>query len=237
ARILLRLPAGCQGYADAQLDDHHHLPRRELPWRPPLSLTVRARARPPDPVGTLGFGFWNDPFSLSLGGGGTARKLPAAPQALWFFYGSAPNDLAFPGCVRGAGWKAASLRSPAIPAWLLAAPALGAYLLSLLPGIRWPLMRAALRQVRAQESSLAVSIEDWHRYHLVWRSQSAEFSVDDTVVLQADDPYPGPLGFVAWIDNQYAIATPKAGLHFGILSTQLEQSLEIDELSIRQLED
>jgi hypothetical protein len=236
-QIILRLPAGCQRYADAQLDDHRQLPRRQLPWRPPLSLDLRARARPANPLGTLGFGFWNDPFSLSIGGGGAARKLPAAPQALWFFYGSAPNDLAFPGSVRGSGWKAACLRGPTLPAWLLAVPGLGAYLLSLIPGIRRPAMRLALGQVKAQERRLEADLTCWHHYQLDWQRHFAEFSVDGRLVLQAERPFPGPLGFVVWIDNQFAIATPEDGLSFGVLTTETEQRLEIDDLTIRRLEE
>jgi hypothetical protein len=107
-RVTLRLPPA-SGYADSQLDDTQGRARRLFRWRPPLRFSVRARTSIPDPRGTFGFGFWNDPFSLSLGMGGAARKLPAAPQCAWFFYGSPPHDLPLAEGVPGSGWKAQTL--------------------------------------------------------------------------------------------------------------------------------
>jgi hypothetical protein len=48
------------------------------------------------------------------------------------------------------------------------------------------------------------------------------------------NPPPGPLGFVAWIDNQYAIATPQGSLRFGTVSSSAEW-LEIDWIRITPL--
>lgn len=232
---ILRLPANRQSYADAQLDDYQGLRRSDFPWRPPLEMSLRARASVARPLGTLGFGFWNDPFSLTIGGGGAARRLPAPPQALWFFYGSQPNDMAFPGGERGAGWKASCLRSMELPTWLLAAPALAAYLLSHVPWLRGPVMRTALQQIRAQEQALELDLTTWHSYRLAWRAAAAAFYVDGEQVLQAEHPHPGPLGFVAWIDNQYAVISPERGLRFGVLNTEVEQRLELDDLLIAPL--
>ena len=66
--IVLATPAG--RYTNAQLDDYHdqggRLPRRRPFTRAaPMRLSLRARASRPDPLGTLGFGFWNEPFSVS----------------------------------------------------------------------------------------------------------------------------------------------------------------------------
>ncbi|MFZ1471534.1 MAG: hypothetical protein WAV79_01290, partial [Anaerolineae bacterium] len=39
----LRLPPTTNGvYSNAQLDDYQGRPRRAFPWRPPLTLTIRA---------------------------------------------------------------------------------------------------------------------------------------------------------------------------------------------------
>jgi hypothetical protein len=51
-------------------------------------------------------------------------------------------------------------------------------------------------------------------------------------VHSAVDPPTGPLGFVAWIDNQFAVASPEGGFRFGTLATQEEQWLEIENLSL-----
>ena len=53
-------------------------------------------------------------------------------------------------------------------------------------------------------------------------------------VFRAPNPPAGPLGFVAWIDNQYAIATPRGQLHFGTLNSGPEW-LELDSISITPL--
>jgi hypothetical protein len=233
--LRLTIPPVTRGYADAQIDDHRHLPRRRFPWYPPLRLSLRARASRPAPLGTLGFGFWNDPFSLSLGQAGAARRLPASPHALWFFHGSPPHDLAFSDHLPGYGWKAMSLRSPKIPGPILAIPAAAAVLLSQIPGVRRPILRTALRSVRAAEAVLAVALNEWHTYSLEWFPCEAAFRVDGEMVLSAPNPPPPPLGFVAWIDNQYAVASPLKGFRFGALPTPHPQWLEIADLEIQAL--
>ena len=54
-------------YANAQIDDYQRLRRSAFRWRPPVTLTVRARFSHPSGVlgGTAGFGFWNDPFMMT----------------------------------------------------------------------------------------------------------------------------------------------------------------------------
>ncbi len=231
-RFRMTLPPERKKYADAQLDDYRPLSRRNFPWRPPLRLRLRGRASHPAPVGTLGFGFWNDPFSLSLGQGGAARRQPAAPNALWFFYGSPPNDMALDPSVPGNGWKAACLRSPAFPPLLLAFPALAVATLAQLKPLRRPVMRTALRFVHAEERLLETALDEWHDYELHWQAQRAAFFVDGVEVLSAADPPHGSLGFVTWIDNQFAVASPEGGFRFGTLATHEEQWLEIENLSI-----
>ena len=86
-------------YHDAQITDYdpHRLSFRN---RPPLQMTVTARAEG-DIQGTAGFGFWNHMFTP---GEGDFR----IPQAVWFFFGSPPNNIALAEGVAGNGWKAAT---------------------------------------------------------------------------------------------------------------------------------
>jgi hypothetical protein len=233
--VRLEIPAKRQGYADAQLDDHRNLPRRHFPWRPPLRLELRARASGPDLPGTLGFGFWNDPFSISLGQAGAARRLPAVPRALWFFYTSSRSDLALAGGVPGSGWKAVSLNPPQMPD-LIAVPALASgAALSSLSVIRRPLMRLVQSVAGAEEEMLPVRLDEWHQYAIDWRPMSAKFSVDGKTVLQAGHLPTAALGFVGWIDNQFATASPERGLSFGIEATSQPQWLEIRDLILERL--
>lgn len=217
-------------YADAQLDDYHGRSGTHLPWRPPLRLSVRARASHPvgELIGTAGFGFWNDPFTLS---GGVLRP----PNAIWFFYASPPSNMALAPPVPGWGWKAAALNSGTMPGLLMAPAAAVGTLLLRLPGIsRWlqPLARAA---IKAGECILDVDLTDWHTYTLEWRREGATFWVDEAVVLRVAQPPAGPLGFVAWLDNQYAVATLEGDFAFGLLSVSQRQWLELDFVKIEEL--
>ncbi len=229
------LPPSSKGYLDAQIDDYRHLSRRSFPWNPPIRMRLEARASMPHPQGTLGFGFWNDPFSLSLGQGGAARRLPSSPQAIWFFYGSPPHDLALAPGVPGSGWKAAVLRTPQIPSLTLAPLALGAIAMAQIPGLKRPVMSTALQFAQAEESLILRPLDEWHLYEFDWFEDEARFSVDGQAILQTTVSPPAPLGFVTWIDNQYAIASPKGGFRFGVLPLAEEQWLEIRGLEVIKL--
>jgi hypothetical protein len=228
----LTVPPKASGYADAQLDDTASLPRSRFLWQPPLHLRLRARASHTSPLGTLGFGFWNDPFAVSLGQGGAARRLPAAPRALWFFYASPPADLRFTPGAAGHGWKAMQLTTRPMPTAALVTLAPAAVVLSQLPPLRGPVLRMALGQVQAAEAMLAVDLADWQTYEIDWQAGQTEFRLDGQVVLHAPFPLAGPLGFVAWIDNQYATATPESGFRFGLIPTRQAQWLEIEAFEL-----
>lgn len=232
--IQLEMEPTASGYANAQVDDHHSLPRSRFPWSPPLRLSLEARASRNQPLGTLGFGFWNDPFSFGQAGAG--RYLPAPPNALWFFYGSEPNDLALARGAPGHGWKASSLRSPAIHPAILALPAAFGFALSFVPGLRPLIINTALRAITASERGLELALSSWHHYQLEWTEASARFTVDEQTVLISHDPPTGPLGFIAWIDNQYAQVSPQHGLRFGVIPTHRPQSLEIRNLTITAID-
>jgi hypothetical protein len=231
-RALLSLPATPAGhYANAQLDNYHTYvngrPRRlPLSSSAPVRVSLRARASHAAPVGTLGFGFWNEPFSVR-------GSVLSTPNVVWFFYASPPSDMALVAGVPGRGWKAATLNTGRMPRLLLAPAALGAIALIHVPGLGRPVMRLARRFVRAHEAPLAdVQLHEWHSYELDWRPEIARFSVDGVERLAAPAPSAIPLGFVLWIDNQYAIASERGQFGFGILPVIEPQWLEIDALHI-----
>lgn len=230
--VQLSIPARPHGYTDAQIDDTSGLARKTFVWRPPARLELEARVSPEAPQGTFGFGFWNDPFSFSLGMQGAARRLPVPPQAIWFFYGSPPNDIQLTPMGGNAGWKAMSLRSPRLPGLVtlpLAAIGVG---LAQLRASRHLIMRATQQAVRVHERLLSHNIEQWHKYRIDWEAEIARFYVDDDEVLQAPYPSSSPLGFVAWIDNQYAVASPDGGFRFGVIPSRVAQTLQLKGLKI-----
>ena len=213
-------------YADAQIDDYAGLPRREFPWRPPLRMTVRARASGPL-LGTAGFGFWNNPFS-PLGGS------PALPAAIWFFHAAPPSDMPLAQGVPGHGWKAATIDTTAARALRWAPLALPVTLANQWGALRrrvWPRVQ---RDLCIAEAPVAPPTEAWRSYVLEWRDDRARFLIDGGLVLESGCAPRGPLGFVAWVDNQWMVATPRGRFGWG-LSDAPVQWLELAEMRIEPL--
>jgi hypothetical protein len=161
------------------------------------------------------------------------QKLPAAPQAVWFFYGAPPNDFSFVRGGRGDGWKAVSLRAPAVPAALLVPGAALTFLTGNAPVLRKWVVRAVQTAISAAEADLSVPLTEWHTYQLHWETARVRFEVDGVPVLDAPVTPRGPLGFVAWIDNQFAVLSERAGIRFGVVPTTAPAWLEIADLEIR----
>jgi hypothetical protein len=91
----------------------------------------------------------------------------------------------------------------------------------------WPHIQQSLG---VSEAVVPVDLCQWHHYVLDWRPDGADFWVDDQLLLHAPVAPRGPLGFVAWIDNQYAIATPRGRFGWGILDVPRPQWMEIAEM-------
>ena len=146
----LRLPpTSSQVYSDAQLDDYQGRPRRAFPWRPPLTLTFRARFSHPAGalIGTAGFGLWNNPYPNAV------NRLPALPRAAWFFYASPPSNMALAAGAPGQGWKAAVMDAQRPLFYLLAPTAPLGFLLMRMPRFYrrlWPIGQAALGVAEAE---------------------------------------------------------------------------------------
>ncbi len=229
----LEIPSGPQGrYRLAQLDDYAALSRKGFPWKPPVRLSLRARASHQVIPGTWGFGLWNDPFSFSLVLGGASRHLPALPNAAWFFFASPPNYLSLRDDLPAQGALASTFRSPALPAFLLAlgAPAL--------PFTFWPAAARLMRRLGAriiQQDSAIMTLQptDWHTYTLNWLSDTVSLSLDGKIILESGVVPRPPLGLVIWVDNQYAALPPDGRLAFGSLANLQPAWIEIAGLNIK----
>lgn len=228
----LSIPAGEAGqYRLAQLDDYRYLPRKCFHWQPPVTLSLTAQASDPSMPGTWGFGFWNDPFSFSLGAKGSSRRLPALPNAAWFFYASPQNYLSLRDDLPANGLLAAIFRSPLIPGFLLAPAVLAMPLLALPLTARW-LRRLARRLIQQDAARLKVDFTQPHHYQLDWQNNHVRFEVDDKPVFESPLVPKGRLGLVIWIDNQFAAFTSDGKIHFGTLENILI-SLKIKDLLVR----
>lgn len=228
----LSLPPGEAGsYRLAQLDDYGPLSRAEFPYRQPFHIRLSARASQAALPGTWGFGLWNDPFGLSLGFGGATGRLPALPNAAWFFFASPDNHLALNETAPGNGPMAAVYDSPRIPSLLLAP------VLLLFPLLAWPpasraLRGAASKVIHQSGSALKLDPREWHQYSLNWQSTEVEFQVDGKTIYSSSLSPRGPLGLVLWLDNQYAAWRPNGSLGYGTLATPPDCWVEIKDLQL-----
>jgi len=241
---ILQIPDGPPGrYRLAQLDDYAHLARRAFPWRPPLTLSLRARASAESLPGTWGFGLWNDPFGLSIGFGGNPFRLPALPNAAWFFHASPENYLSFrdlqEGQTRSGQTRSGQTRRSAPTNGFLAqtfgAPRFHPSLLPAmlcLPFSRRTTRRLLGRVIDEQAARVSVNVTQWHRYRLGWSPTRVIFEVDEAVVLEMSMTPRPPLGLVIWIDNQYAAFPPDGALKWGTLKNSEPAWLEIEEVQL-----
>ncbi len=215
-------------YTDAQLDDYQGLSRHKFYWHPPLTLQVQACFSHGSGVlsGTAGFGFWNDPFAM------TEARWPAWPCALWFFYSSPPSNMKLEQHTPGPSWKAATIDARRWPFFALlpfAPIAVPLMNVSWLYRLCWPIGQ---RAIHVNETSLAVDMTTWHDYTIVWQSHRVIFSVDEQIVLDCHTSPKGPLGFVAWLDNQYMIVTPWGNFGYGLLAKASQQWMELSHIII-----
>lgn len=213
-------------YTDSQIDDYQGLRRRDFIWRPPLTLTVRARFSS-DIRGTAGFGFWNDPFMM------TGSRLPMLPRALWFFYASEESDMALALGTPGNGFKAATIDALRLPFFLLAPASPIAIPLMNIPSVYnsvWPIGQ---RAIAVNEAPIQADMTQWHVYTLRWDHAAARFAVDGQTVMACTTPPHGPLGFVMWIDNQAMVVSPKGRIGWRTLDLHAAQWMEATDLSIR----
>jgi hypothetical protein len=230
----LTIPSsGADSYRLAQMDDYNPLARRHFPHRFPLRLSLSARTSSDSLPGTWGFGLWNDPFGLSLGFGGRPFRLPALPNAVWFFGASGENYLSFREYGRGdhapmSGFMAQTFRSPKFHPLLFPA------------GLALPFSRRTTRRllgrviaedgVELSRGDACIAPTDWHRYRLEWSLNRVSFEVDEAQVFESSVSPNPPLGLVIWIDNQYAAFTPEGKIGFGVLENPEPAWLEIKEL-------
>jgi hypothetical protein len=229
----LEIPSGPErNYRLAQLDDYGSHSRRSFTWKPPFQMGLKARASVScTSAGTLGFGLWNNPFSLVLLKGIEAMHFPTLPNAAWFFYASAPNYLSFRDDLPARGWLAATFQSPQWPALVLALNAPGFALLAI-PSLARLLRRLARFIIRQDATDLAVDITEWHSYEMKWDTGMVSFIVDGRLMFTTRITPCGPLGLVIWIDNQFAALSPDGRFNYGTLPMKEPAWLEVRDLKL-----
>lgn len=232
----LEIPAVAgRTYCLAQLDDYAGKPRRGFPWRPPITLSLQGRASAENLPGTWGFGFWNDPFSLSLGFGGGTRRLPTLPNTAWFFHASPPNYLSLRDDLPAHGFLAATFSSPRLPALIMAilSPFLVLLISPAMARLFRRLGRRIVRQAAAQVPGMGdFRVTEWHTYQLDWQSDQVVFTIDGEVLFTTPVSPRGPLSLVLWIDNQYAAFPPAGKVTYGTLPIPCPAWIELRDISL-----
>ena len=234
SHYLLSIPSGKgDQYRLAQIDDYTKLIRDSFPLHSPVRFSLSARTSSSSIPGTWGFGLWNDPFGLSLGFGVSPFRLPALPNAVWFFGASEESYLSFrelgrddvSPAIPANGFLAQSFCSPKFhPSLILA-------------GMALPFSRKTTRRILGKvidEDGVRLSLDStqWHRYEIDWREERVSFEVDDTLVFESPVTPNPPLGIVIWIDNQFAAFTPEGKIGFGILENPAPAWLEIKDIEV-----
>lgn len=225
----LHLPNLTEGYGNAQIDDYGGRRRRDYLHRPGTTLSLSAQFSHPAGtlIGTAGFGFWNAPF------GDPTVPYPTLPQAVWFFYGSAPTNLPLNvGDSPGRGWFANTLDATTWQAlaWSPFTPFV--LLLNHNHALRRRLWPRVQQSLGISYQQLPHDMTAWHDYRLSWQPSGCHFYLDGELVLQTPFSPRGPLGFVCWLDNQYMVATNKGRFGWGVRSPGREQHLHIRNLQI-----
>ena len=225
----LRHPAhDASSYHNAQISDYDT--SRQFKFKPPLRLSITAEASTADIRGTSGFGFWNHPFAP-----GESRF--DVPQAVWFFFSSKESDMSLADAVPGHGWKAATFNAKQWSFFgLLPTAPIAMPLMNFQPAYD-ALWSIGQRAIGVSETLLdSQLLTEKHQYQIDWLPDKAIFYVDGEIVLEASDAITNnALGFVAWIDNQYAIVSPKGRFGSGFVTVAQDQSLILHEVKIETI--
>jgi hypothetical protein len=106
----------------------------------------------------------------------------------------------------------------------------------ILPLLALPRTARVIRSMAGKiihQDSIAMSINptEWHHYRMEWKDSEVCFIVDGKVVLNTPVRPHGPLGFVLWIDNQFASFLPSGRLSYGTLPTHEAAWIEFSDFS------
>jgi hypothetical protein len=213
-------PTDAGTYSNAMLTSYRS--RQDFTFEPQTRLELMAHLEG-ELQGTAGFGFWNHPYGLGM----------RLPRALWFFFSSPQSDMPLAMNVRGHGFKAAVFDAQRWLFYLLLPGAPIGMLLMRVPALYRTLWPVGQRAIGVDELQLdAALLLTPRRYTIDWNSQFVRFMIDHETVFTTRRVPRGRLGFVAWIDNQYAVVTPQGRFRFGRVDVPERQQLVLSEITL-----
>jgi hypothetical protein len=175
--------------------------------------------------GTTGFGFWNDPLNAK-------GRFVAVPSYVWFLHAAPPFWLGDDRKATAGGLVAGTMRGLAVPRAAIAA----ANLALRLSGAERLVTRFGERRVAPAEVPLPIDLDlwTWHDFGIDWRRDGVDFSVDGVAVasIPSDLTPHRPVGFVAWIDNNWLDVDAEGRYRFGRHDAPGRQTLELARVTI-----
>jgi hypothetical protein len=223
-------PSDDSTYHNAQMTDYKPTDKN-FSFAPPLRLTIRAYSslHPNNMKGTAGFGFWNHALAPDQKGFGL-------PQTVWFFFSAKPSNITLARGINGNGLKTATFNAKRWQARLLLPLAPLGIALMRVPSLYNALWGTGQRAIGVSEASLdADLLTAEHTYTIEWRTDGATFLVDGEIVHHAKNTPKNALGFIAWMDNQYAIVSPQGDFRMGLTSIDKGQALVLRSIQIDSL--
>lgn len=176
--------------------------------------------------GTAGFGFWNHPYASGI----------RLPRAVWFFFASPPSNMQLAAGVPGFGFKCAVFDAQRRTFYGLLPLAPVGVLMMRVPILYRKLWPIGQRAIGVDEYALDTALLlTPRRYSIDWRQDDIRFGIDGKEVFRTRRVPGGVLGFVAWLDNQFAVVTPQGQVRFGLVHVPKPQSLTISSLQITSL--
>jgi len=94
----------------------------------------------------------------------------------------------------------------------------------------WPAGQAALA-VRERALDRATMTRET-AYVITWEVDRVTFAGDGEPVLVSPFRLGAPMGFIAWVDNQYAVVTPWGRFGWGLVDVPAAQRLDIRQINI-----
>ncbi len=170
---------------------------------------------------------WNDPYGFSWGPGERFPRLPALPQAAWFFAASPRCYLSFRDDLPAQGFFAQVFSNEGFRPQLIKA----ALALPFAPRASRRMLRTVILE---DASQVECDPREWHSYRIQWGAAGCTFTVDKKKILETQLSPRAPLGLVLWIDNQYAAFDPQGRIRWGVEADTSVQWLEVEDLTLSE---
>ena len=121
--------------------------------------------------------------------------------------------------------------SPPIPPALLALAA-PVFPLLTLPWLAKRIRPAIARVIKDDSRSINLDVTQWNQYTGQLEQSLVRFKIDKAEIFRTKVAPRSPLGFVIWIDNQFASFPPNGKLAYGTMKNSRPAWIEVKQIEI-----